>query len=38
MTWTNTSRIRRHVLEYNEEVCVCITEGGGGKGGGRKSV
>ena len=24
VTWTDTSKIRRHVLEYNEEVCVCM--------------
>ena len=24
MTWTDTSKIRRHVLEYNEEVCVSV--------------
>ena len=24
VTWTDTSKIRRHVLEYNEEVSVCV--------------
>lgn len=22
ITWTDTSKIRAHVLEYNEEVCI----------------
>ena len=25
VTWTDTSKIRRHVLEYNEEVLIFIT-------------
>ena len=23
VTWTDTSKIRKHVLEYNEEVSCC---------------
>lgn len=25
VTWTDTSKIRKHVLEYNEQVCVVIS-------------
>lgn len=24
VTWTDTSKIRKHVLEYNEEVSPCL--------------
>ena len=24
VTWTDTSKIKRHVLEYNEEVCIIV--------------
>ena len=24
VTWTDTSKIRKHVLEYNEEVCIIV--------------